>query len=293
MSTRKISYTAYPRLFLEAVIFVFYWLLGKRRDYYKADMLPNPEQPSQVWDSLYSEFQTHYADIEELKESYEKKEQTTSAFQSVIDFARKFKKPRILEVGFGRAGDLVAIKKELKDVELYGVEPSNTSLELGEKISNLLDCDLNLIEGDAYHLPFQDSFFDIVFVSQVFEHLCQPSDALKEQIRVIKNGGYLIVGVPQLYHTHTIIKHAVVRARVVQGELGEIDETEYSARELSNMLTLHGLEVKEIVGRGSLFDNWIWKQMLRFLPRTSRFLKRHLHKYFSGSLIITAKKGRG
>ncbi|MFC1912763.1 class I SAM-dependent methyltransferase [Chloroflexota bacterium] len=187
MNTQKISYTAYPKLFLEAVIFVFYWLLGKRRDYYKADMLPNPEP--QIWDLRYLEFQTHYADIEKLKESYEKGKQTTSAFQSVIDFARKFKKPTILEVGFGRAGDLVAIKKELKDVELYGVEPSNASLEIGRKISNLLDCGLNVLEGDAYHLPFHDKFFDIVFASQVFEHLLNPSDALKEQIRVIKMKG--------------------------------------------------------------------------------------------------------
>ncbi len=293
MSSTKISYAAYPKLLLEAVIFVFYCLLGKRRDYYKANMLPNPERPSQIWDLRYSEFQTRYVGMKELKESYEKKVQTTSAFQSVIDFTREFKKPKILEVGFGRAGDLVAIKKELKDVELYGVESSTTSLEIGEKISNSLDCDLNLLKGDAYHLPFHDNVFDMVFLSQVFEHLLDPVGALKEQIRVIKNEGYLVIGVPQLYHIHTIIKHAVVRARVVQGELGELDETEYSAKELRNMLTLHGLEIKEIVGRGSLFDEWIWKQMLRFLPRTSRFLKSHLHKYFSGSLIITAKKVKG
>ncbi len=293
MSTRKISYRTYPRLFLEAFRFLFYWSVGKRKDYEEATLLRSPRETPEFWDLHYSEFETGYAVTKELKESYEKKEQATSAFQSVIDSARKLKKPRILEVGFGRAGDLVAIKIELEDVELYGVEPSNISIEIAKEISNLLECNLNLLKGDAYDLPFCDDAFDIVFLSQVFEHLCQPSDALKEQIRVIKNGGYLILGVPQLYHTNTVIKHACMRVRVDQGELEEIDETEYSARELSNMLTLHGLEVKEIVGRSSLFDNWTWKQVFHYLPKVARRLKRHLHKYFSGSIIITAKKGRG
>ncbi len=293
MSTTKLSYKIYPRLFLEAFRFLFYWSVGKRKDYEKATLLRSLKETPEFWDLHYSEFETHYAGIKELKESYEKKEQTTSAFQSVIDFARKFKKPRILEVGFGRAGDLVAIKKELKDVELYGVEPSNISAEIGKEISNLLECNLNLLKGDAYYLPFCDDAFDIVFLSQVFEHLHQPSDALKEQVRVTKNGGYLILGVPQLYHTNTIIKHACMRVRVGQGELGEIDETEYSARELSNMLTLHGLEIKEIVGRSSLFDSWTWKQMLHYLPKVAQCLKKRFHKHFSISIIITAKKGGG
>ena len=84
-----------------------------------------------------------------------------------------------------------------------------------------------------------------------------------------------------------------MRVCVDQGELREIDETEYSARELSNMLTLHGLEVKEIVGRSSLFDNWTWKQMLHYLPKVAQRLKNRFHKHFSISIIITAKKGRG
>jgi len=292
MSSRTMPKYEYPRLFLEAIRFLGYWSLGKRKDYEEATLRRSLKETPEFWDSHYSEFETHYADITELKGSYEKKEQITSAFQSVVDFAREFKKPRILEVGFGRGGDLVALKKQLRDVEVYGVEPSNTSAEIAQELSNLLECNLNLIRGDAYYLPFCDGAFDIVFLSQVFEHLRQPSDALKEQIRVVKNEGYLILGVPQLYHIHTVIKHADTRVRVSRGEPGEIDETEYSTRELSNMLSLHGLKVTEIVGRGSLFGDWIWKQMLHYLPRAARSLKNCLHKRFSVSIIITAKKVR-
>jgi len=292
MSSRTISKSAYLKLFLESVWFLLYWSLGKRRDYEEETLRRSLKESPEFWNSKYSEFKIHYADMKELIESYEKKQHITSALQSVLDCAKDFEKPKILEVGFGRAGDLVALKKQLRDVELYGVEPSNASIEIAKEISNSLECDLNLIEGDAYHLPFCDKTFDIVFLSQVFEHMRQPSDALKEQIRVVKNGGYLILGVPQLYHIHTIIKHADMRVRVSKGELGEVDETEYSAKELSDMLVRHGLEVKEIIGRGSLFDNWTWKHMLRFLPpKIPRILKSHLHKHFSISIIITGKKG--
>ena len=286
MNNDKLPKEVYPRLMAVAIIFIFYWLVRKRKKFEEANLIRNVQQAPDLWDVEYSRYQTQYGDIKQLRSAYENNEKITSSYQSVIDFAKEIEKPKILEVGFGKAGDIIAIKNELKNAEIYGIESSDISVKNAKTISNLLKKDLNLMKSDAYNLPFYDDTFDIVFLSQVFEHLPNPTDALKEQIRVVKNGGYLILGVPQLYHTQTIIKHALMHENL-HDELGEI---EYSVKEIKNMLILYGLEIKEIVGRGSLFDEWIWQKMYQFLPRVSKNLKKYFHKNFSVSIIITSKK---
>lgn len=286
MNIDKLPKNVYPRLMAAAIIFIFYWLSGKRKKFEEANLVQNSQQAPELWDVEYSRYQIQHEDIKQLRKAYENNEKITSAYQSVIDFAKEIEKPKILEVGFGEAGDLIAIKNELKDAEIYGVESSDISVKNAKTISDLLKKDLNLMKADAYNLPFYEDTFDIVFLSQVFEHLPNPTDALKEQIRVTKNGGHLILGVPQLYHTQTIIKHALMHENL-HDELGEI---EYSVKEIKNMLIRPGLKIEEIVGRGSLFDEWIWGQMCRFLPKTSKKLKKHFHKNFSVSIILTSKK---
>ena len=273
----------YPWILLEAIIFLFYSIFGKRRDYTEATLLRSPKETPEYWN-------LNYSDVKENNSTRKQIRQITSGFQSVIDSAKRLENPRILEVGFGNGGDLIALNKDLNKVSLYGVEPSLTAIKNLDKYSKLMDCDLNLINGEIYTLPFQDGVFDIVYISQVFEHLTEPSHALQELIRVTKNKGYFIIGVPQLYHTKTIIKHAVMRVRANQNDFEVIDETEYSAKELRNLLSLYNLKIKEIVGRGSLFDETIWKHMLHFSPRISRFLKSIFHRCFSVSIIITSKK---
>lgn len=45
-------------------------------------------------------------------------------------------------------------------------------------------------------LPFKDNTFDYVFTSHVMEHFFDPIKAIKEHLRVIKKGGYLLYIIP-------------------------------------------------------------------------------------------------
>ena len=45
-------------------------------------------------------------------------------------------------------------------------------------------------------LPFKDNTFDYVFTSHVMEHFFDPIKAIKEHLRVIKKGGYLVYIIP-------------------------------------------------------------------------------------------------
>jgi ubiquinone/menaquinone biosynthesis C-methylase UbiE len=52
------------------------------------------------------------------------------------------------------------------------------------------------IEGDAEVLPFHDHQSDIVFMTEVLEHLLTPTQALHEIRRVLKPHGCLVLSVP-------------------------------------------------------------------------------------------------
>jgi SAM-dependent methyltransferase len=52
--------------------------------------------------------------------------------------------------------------------------------------------------GDLQHLNFDDNFFDIIFCSDVFEHVRLYEKAFTEVFRVLKKGGMLVLQVPYL-----------------------------------------------------------------------------------------------
>lgn len=56
--------------------------------------------------------------------------------------------------------------------------------------------------GDAYHIPFDDNFFDSALCTDVLEHLEEPHLAIAETWRVLKPGGYAIYTVPLFWHLH-------------------------------------------------------------------------------------------
>lgn len=49
----------------------------------------------------------------------------------------------------------------------------------------------NVIEGDAYDLPYQNEFFEAALMADVLEHLERPTDALREARRVISGSLYI------------------------------------------------------------------------------------------------------
>lgn len=58
------------------------------------------------------------------------------------------------------------------------------------------------VVGTAEALPFEDSAFDVVIATQVFEHLRHPEVAMKEAVRVLRPGGRLVITVPGVWPTH-------------------------------------------------------------------------------------------
>ncbi len=102
-------------------------------------------------------------------------------------------KKRILDVGCGNGYLLQKLREFDRNLELYGVDFSPKLVENARK--RLLNGAI-IKQNSAYNIPYSDKFFDIVVMTEVIEHLREPSRGLKEAYRVLKDDGYFIVTFP-------------------------------------------------------------------------------------------------
>jgi ubiquinone/menaquinone biosynthesis C-methylase UbiE len=109
-------------------------------------------------------------------------------------------KIRILDIGLGQGTDLENITKSLgrDNLELFGVESWEPNIQAAKK-KGIKAYPLD-IEKDQ--LPFDDGYFDIVVANQIIEHTKEIFWIFSEISRVLKKGGTLIVGVPNLAAFH-------------------------------------------------------------------------------------------
>lgn len=106
---------------------------------------------------------------------------------------------KLLEVGCGRGWQSLALAKvgfEVVglDVSLDLLSDFQKSLEVEPQLQN--SC-FPLI-GSAYELPFPDASFNVIFCTEVLEHLTEPEKAVSEMARVLAPDGRLFITVPSV-----------------------------------------------------------------------------------------------
>lgn len=98
---------------------------------------------------------------------------------------------RLLDVGCGR-GDLLRIAKE-RDWEAVGTEFSQEAVELCK--SN----NLTVLAGKLSEINFPHSYFDVIFLQEVIEHVDEsPEKILNEVLRILRPGGIVYLTTPNL-----------------------------------------------------------------------------------------------
>ncbi|MEE3233160.1 MAG: class I SAM-dependent methyltransferase [Candidatus Latescibacterota bacterium] len=102
--------------------------------------------------------------------------------------------------------------------------------------------------GDLYDLPFADSTFDSLILSEVLEHVENVSIALQESRRVIKDGGHVIISVP---YSENIIQHLCIHCNRLTP--GNAHLHSFDSESLVKMCAEVGLTVDKIYFIGNKF----------------------------------------
>jgi len=99
--------------------------------------------------------------------------------------------PQVLEVASGTGFYSLELARHGAHVTALEIDPNLTEITNG--IARHLNLTLKGATGDACAIPFPDNSFDLVLSKSFFEHVYDVDLALREQIRVLKPGGILVV----------------------------------------------------------------------------------------------------
>jgi SAM-dependent methyltransferase len=130
-----------------------------------------------------------------------------------------------------------------KSWSLYGVEPAPALAEIARKYFGL-----NVKTAFLQDAGFPESFFDVVSMSDVFEHLPNPGEVLSEVRRILKPDGIVFIKVPNA--RYNLLKFYLAR---ITGSLKDYDLFDsyehivhYSDKTLRGVLDRFGLTVIKI-----------------------------------------------
>jgi SAM-dependent methyltransferase len=142
---------------------------------------------------------------------------------------------RVLEVGSGSGRDSAALARD--GARVFLLDASAGALDLAGRADAGFR-GRSLVRGDALHAPFPEAAFDLVFHQGLLEHFPDPLPLLRENRRILRPGGILLVDVPQTFHPWTALKKTLIAFdRWFAGW-----ETQYTAGGLERVLRRAGFE---------------------------------------------------
>ncbi|RKY74304.1 class I SAM-dependent methyltransferase [candidate division KSB1 bacterium] len=183
----------------------------------------------------WEDFWQQKAQIEEV---YSNVDRIYCNLKQVTDLKHK----KILEVGAGSGRDSFKLANE--GATVYVLDFSLHALDIIQRLNQNNSVRVFPIQADAFYTPVSDDTFDIVFHQGLLEHFKNPLPLLKENYRILKDGGFLLVDVPQRYHIYTLIKHILIFFNKWFAGW----ETEFSIKQLKGLVRQAGFVVRHCYG---------------------------------------------
>jgi ubiquinone/menaquinone biosynthesis C-methylase UbiE len=178
---------------------------------------------------------------DDLDDAYSNEDRLIDGLLAIMDPKGR----KILEVGGGSGRDSIRLAQ--MGAEVTVIDYVRSSLNVVERNARRHNTVIRLIHGDALNMPFPEGTFDVVFHQGLMEHFRDPGQLLRENRRVLKRGGLVLIDVPQRWHAYTAMKHVLIAMnRWFAGW-----ETEYSIGQLTRIVQNAGFEV---VGR---YGDWM------------------------------------
>lgn len=109
--------------------------------------------------------------------------------------AQRWERGRLLNIGCGHGADFLPFRSGF---ELHGIDFSREMLRYAVRYSRKFGLPVQLVHGDAAHLPYADSSFDWAIAVATYHHLRSAAarrSALAELRRILKPGGEAFITV--------------------------------------------------------------------------------------------------
>jgi ubiquinone/menaquinone biosynthesis C-methylase UbiE len=181
-----------------------------------------------------------------------------------------------LDAGCGIGNNFVTLLKFFNHITACDI--SREALEYVKR--RFKGSNIKLIQADIRNLPFKDNFFDIIICTEVLEHLEDPTRARDELLRVIKkDGGYLIMSVPNYFNFAGIIK--LIMDKIIGKESWDVWGDTQKTNKKEKFMTWFKLKklclqgnIKIVKEYGGDFLN-SWFLFLPFIYRNFQFTDKH------------------
>ena len=108
---------------------------------------------------------------------------------------------RILEVGSNVGNQLLCLQK-MGFKNLYGIDPQSYAVELSKSRTN----GINIIEADAFDIPFKEGYFDLVFTSGVLIHIA-PKDVRRAMVEIHRCSKRYVFGFEYYSQGHEAVEY--------------------------------------------------------------------------------------
>lgn len=144
---------------------------------YREEISSTKEKALYSSDAYYQEQSGHRLQVRE------------ATFRQSLNDIERIKRPgRLLDVGCGDGAFLHLARA--RGWQTHGVEISPAACQQATALG------LEIVQGELMEAGFRDSFFDVVTLHNVLDHLPDPLVELREIRRILKPGGLLFIRVP-------------------------------------------------------------------------------------------------
>ena len=160
---------------------------------------------------------------------------------------------RILEIGAGGGDTLLEIKKQNLAKEVVGIElmQMQNSNQNSPDIDKFIICDVEKTE-----LEFPDSYFDVILLGDVIEHLLDPWAFLKKISRCLKTEGLFIASIPNIRYYPAMFK-VFFKGDFGYESQGLFDKTHFRffcKKNMRSLFTTESFKCRDIVPRDHLYE---------------------------------------
>jgi SAM-dependent methyltransferase len=113
---------------------------------------------------------------------------------------------RVLDIGCG-AGQTLRFLEPYGPAERVGIDVDLEALALGDRLADMEAQDISFGHTTAYALPFRDDHFSHI-ISRVALNYMHQREALREMVRVLQTGGFLVFRIERAWFDLWRLGHA-------------------------------------------------------------------------------------